>query len=203
VGTDVTVLGLNFYYLNPARNRVMFGERITVPTSVSLDSLKTAVPDGARTGPITVETPGGVATSQRDFVVLLPPVPPPLPPQPSKRWSVLSTAATIISGAGFAAVTSDARTKCDDCDAIHTNLSSTSSEDTQEDHASCMSAYEKRARWEKILVGTTAVSALASAYLWRKYIQKSSQYRDAVNSRGRFGLQPKSDMSGVEVVYRF
>ncbi len=73
-GTVVTISGTNF---DPvvSKNEVRFNGVLALVTAASATSLMTTVPSGATTGPITVTTRGGTATSGSNFTVItaLPP----------------------------------------------------------------------------------------------------------------------------------
>lgn len=70
VGTSVAIFGAGFSP-NPVENRVSFSGVPAVVTSSSSNRLSTSVPLGATTGPITVTSPLGSATSPEAFVVLV------------------------------------------------------------------------------------------------------------------------------------
>ncbi|BDG02861.1 IPT/TIG domain-containing protein [Anaeromyxobacter oryzae] len=69
VGTQVTLVGLNFGE-TPAANAVRFNGTAATVLSASVTSLVVAVPAGATTGPIRVDTAGGSATTSSAFTVL-------------------------------------------------------------------------------------------------------------------------------------
>ena len=69
IGTPVSIFGKGFS-ADVAQNTVSFGGAIAQVTSASSNSIATAVPPGALTGPITVTTPLGTATSPEPFTVL-------------------------------------------------------------------------------------------------------------------------------------
>jgi subtilisin family serine protease len=69
-GTTVTLLGANF----SGATSVRFNGIVAVFTVESATRIVATVPTGAGTGPITVTTPQGVATSATPFTVLPPPV---------------------------------------------------------------------------------------------------------------------------------
>ena len=76
VGTSVVIEGLNFSTI-ANENIVKFGGiKAADPTSPSTTSLTVLVPDGAPTGPISVEVNGQTGTSGTDFTVLVPSAPP-------------------------------------------------------------------------------------------------------------------------------
>src|SRR5262249_13317441 len=69
VGTNVTVSGANFTGATAARfNGVSAGFTVSSATTI-----QATVPGGATTGPISVTTPGGTATSTSNFIVNNPP----------------------------------------------------------------------------------------------------------------------------------
>jgi hypothetical protein len=69
VGTSVTITGTNFTNVSAVR----FNGVAATFTVNSATQLTATVPAGATTGPITVTTPGGTATSEQIFTVLFPP----------------------------------------------------------------------------------------------------------------------------------
>ncbi len=69
VGTTVTLTGTNLGFTT----RVTFNGIAAVFAIRSPTQLTATVPPGATTGPITVVTPGGTATSLSSFTILLPP----------------------------------------------------------------------------------------------------------------------------------
>src|SRR5207302_540108 len=69
VGTTVAVSGTNFAGATP----VTFNGVSATFTVNSATSIQATVPAGATTGPITVTTPGGTATSASSFTVINPP----------------------------------------------------------------------------------------------------------------------------------
>jgi hypothetical protein len=69
VGTSVTITGTNF----TGTTDVRFNGVSATFTVVTSTQITATVPAGATTGPITVTTPDGTATSGTNFVVILPP----------------------------------------------------------------------------------------------------------------------------------
>lgn len=69
VGTAVSIFGKGFS-TDPAQNAVSFSGAIATVTAATTNNLTTSVPPGALTGPITVTTPLGSATSPEPFRVL-------------------------------------------------------------------------------------------------------------------------------------
>ncbi len=77
VGDTVTIIGARFDGRAPARNIVRFtrsqqaggGQTTAVVTQATRTALTVLVPNDAVTGPVTVQTEGGTATSPSDFVV--------------------------------------------------------------------------------------------------------------------------------------
>ena len=69
VGTAVSIFGRGFSP-DPTQNGVSFSGAIAIVTAATMNSLTTSVPPGALTGPITVTTPLGSATSPEPFTVL-------------------------------------------------------------------------------------------------------------------------------------
>jgi len=72
-GTAVTITGTNFDPV-ASKNEVKFNGVIATVTAASATSLTALVPGGATTGPITVTTRGGTATSATNFTVITGPV---------------------------------------------------------------------------------------------------------------------------------
>jgi len=68
VNTSVTIFGADFS-TTAADNTVKFNGTTSVVTSATSTRLVTSVPTGATTGPITVTTAGGTATSSANFTV--------------------------------------------------------------------------------------------------------------------------------------
>ncbi|MDF0643088.1 MAG: IPT/TIG domain-containing protein [Nitrospira sp.] len=71
-GTSVTITGTNFDSV-PANNTVQFNGVTAVVTSAAATTIVATVPPGATTGPITVTTAAGTATSATNFTVLAAP----------------------------------------------------------------------------------------------------------------------------------
>ena len=69
IGTPVSIFGKGFSP-DAAQNTISFSGAIASVTAASATSLNTTVPPGALTGPITVTTPLGAATSAEPFTVL-------------------------------------------------------------------------------------------------------------------------------------
>ena len=69
IGTPVSIFGKGFSP-DAAQNTISFSGPIASVTAASATSLSTTVPPGALTGPITVTTPLGAATSPEPFTVL-------------------------------------------------------------------------------------------------------------------------------------
>ena len=69
VGTAVSIFGRGFSP-DPVQNTVAFNGAIETVTAATTNSLTTSVPQGALSGPITVTTPLGTATSPEPFRVL-------------------------------------------------------------------------------------------------------------------------------------
>ncbi len=74
VGTAVTMTGTNFDPV-ASQNEVKFNGVLATVTAASATSLTAPVPGGATTGPITVTTRGGTATSATNFTVITQPPP--------------------------------------------------------------------------------------------------------------------------------
>src|ERR1051325_5845121 len=68
VGTGVTIYGTGFS-ATPSQNSVTFNGTAATVISATATRITTTVPAGATTGPITVNAPGGNATSTVSFVV--------------------------------------------------------------------------------------------------------------------------------------
>jgi hypothetical protein len=83
VGSRVTIAGAHL----GGATAVTFGGVAAGFSVVSDTALSATVPAGAQTGPITVTTPGGTATSAFTFTVTAAPPPPPPPPPPSSGGS--------------------------------------------------------------------------------------------------------------------
>ena len=69
VGTVVTISGTNFDAINPGANVVRFNGEAAVISSASATKLTVIVPVKATTGPISVTTQGGSATSSTNFTI--------------------------------------------------------------------------------------------------------------------------------------
>lgn len=69
IGTVVTITGTNFDAINPGANVVRFNGTAAVVSSASVTKLTVVVPIKATTGPISVTTQGGSATSSTNFTV--------------------------------------------------------------------------------------------------------------------------------------
>ncbi len=68
VDEEVTISGANFSPV-PEENIVNFNGTLAVVTASTETSIITSIPDGAETGPVTVEVNGEIATSTTDFMV--------------------------------------------------------------------------------------------------------------------------------------
>src|SRR2546422_11415619 len=66
VGTPVTITGTNF----TGASAVRFNGTSANFTATSSTSISATVPSGATTGPLSVTTPGGTATSTNNFTVI-------------------------------------------------------------------------------------------------------------------------------------
>lgn len=81
VGTTVTITGTNLLTdVNTGGDVTFFDNKTASPSGgpVGPSQLSVLVPDGAVTGPITVTTPRGAATSVTTFTVVVGPGPPPV-----------------------------------------------------------------------------------------------------------------------------
>jgi len=100
VGTSVTITGTNF----TGATSVKFFDNVSAAFTVDSSTQITAtVPLGATTGPISVTTPGGTATSSTDFTVTIPP--PPTITSFSPTSGPVGTSVTI-TGTNFSGATS-------------------------------------------------------------------------------------------------
>lgn len=97
IGTSVTIYGTGFSTV-PSQNTVQFNGVSAQVTSASATQLLTSVPAGATTGPISITTPTGQATSTSDFNVNL------LAPTITGFTPTIGVASNI-SGTGGTAVT--------------------------------------------------------------------------------------------------
>ena len=106
VDTEVTITGVNFS-ATASENEVRFGGVMAAaPTSASTTSLTVAVPDGARTGRISVIVGGQTATSSSDFTVTVPASDPPVVSSFSPSEGEVDTEVTI-TGVNFSDVPSE------------------------------------------------------------------------------------------------
>src|SRR5215213_8973051 len=74
IGTEVTIFGTAFSS-TPAQNTITFNGVAATVTSASATQIVTNVPVGATTGPISVTSPSGTATTSTSFVVGTPGAP--------------------------------------------------------------------------------------------------------------------------------
>jgi len=95
VGTPVTIFGKGFSP-SPADNQVAFSGTVATVTASTGTSLETTVPPGATTGPITITTPLGSATSSENFTVLQPVTVSPTTATALVGGTVLFTANTAV-----------------------------------------------------------------------------------------------------------
>jgi YD repeat-containing protein len=95
VGTPVTIFGKGFSP-SPADNQVAFSGTVATVTASTGTSLETTVPSGATTGPITITTPLGSATSSENFTVLQPVTVSPTTATALVGGTVLFTANTAV-----------------------------------------------------------------------------------------------------------
>lgn len=71
IGTPVTITGLHFNAVTASDNAVWFNGTRAIISAATATTLRITVPLGATTGPITVTTSGGTATSAAPFTVTL------------------------------------------------------------------------------------------------------------------------------------
>jgi len=106
-GTTVTIWGSGFS-ATPAQNTVQFNGTAAAVSASSPTTLVVAVPTGATTGPISVTTPNGSATSAGAFTV----GPDPAPTVTSFSPPIAVSGNTLtINGSGFQAVGANNRVK--------------------------------------------------------------------------------------------
>ncbi|MGH8702813.1 MAG: IPT/TIG domain-containing protein, partial [Burkholderiales bacterium] len=96
VGQAITIVGSGFSP-DPAQNLVRFNGTTATVTSATVTSLVASVPSGATTGPISVTTPTGSATSTSSFIVRRPPQIDNFAPTIAKPGDTLT-----LTGVGFA-----------------------------------------------------------------------------------------------------
>lgn len=94
-GTVVTLTGLNFFPQAANTLVTLNGLAVTL-TSVTATQLTFTVPTGATSGPITVTTPLGIATSPQAFVINRPPVLDPIDNKTVALGSTLTVTATAF-----------------------------------------------------------------------------------------------------------
>ncbi len=70
VGTEVTITGENFNGATVVRFGGIASNEYMIDSSTQL---RAEVPSGATTGKVEIETPGGTATSENDFIIVAPP----------------------------------------------------------------------------------------------------------------------------------
>ncbi|MGN9912562.1 RHS repeat-associated core domain-containing protein [Phytohabitans sp. LJ34] len=87
-GSTVTINGSGFDP-NRARDTVVFGRTTARVTAATTTQLTVVVPDAATSGRVQVRTPGGVATSDTDFVV---------PPRPYTTANVVDGGRLAVDG---------------------------------------------------------------------------------------------------------
>ncbi|MBI3595608.1 MAG: Ig-like domain-containing protein [Nitrospirae bacterium] len=89
IGTPVTITGMNF---DPtaANNQVKFNGTAAIISSATATAIQTVVPQNATTGPVTVITPQGTATSTAPFTVS---------PREGFTITATPTSTTVIPGA--------------------------------------------------------------------------------------------------------
>jgi Putative peptidoglycan binding domain/HlyD family secretion protein len=111
VGTSVTLTGVDL----SGASAVAFNGRVAFPETVSDTQVMAVVPSGATTGPITVTTPGGMATSAGSFTVTSKPTPKPTPsrtrtpsPKPTVPYTGNSRASTSSYTGGSSSAASAA-----------------------------------------------------------------------------------------------
>jgi hypothetical protein len=105
VGTSVTIAGSGF----TGANGVKFNGVAAAFSVASASRITATVPSGAGSGPISIVTPAGTATSATDFS-LLSPAPSPAPPSPPHIDAFTPTfaavgATVVVTGAGFTGAT--------------------------------------------------------------------------------------------------
>jgi chitodextrinase len=91
VGTGLTITGSGF----GSATDVSFNGTSATFTVVSDTAIRTAVPAGATSGPISVTTPGGTATSLADFTVIPPDTQPPTAPADLTATAASATQITL------------------------------------------------------------------------------------------------------------
>src|SRR5206468_810643 len=100
-GASVTINGTNFTGVTAVRFN---GTSATTFTVTSTTAIQATVPAGATTGPVSVTTSGGTATSASNFTVLVPPTITGFAPT-----SGLAGASVTINGTNFTGVRSEGR----------------------------------------------------------------------------------------------
>ncbi len=121
-GTTVTIYGTGFS-ATPSQNTVQFNGTSATVSSASSTALMVTVPTGATTGPISVSTPSGNATSTSSFVVSASSLP--TIGSFSPAIGVAGTPLTI-TGTGFQTTASSNRVKVGSARALVTASTSTS-----------------------------------------------------------------------------
>src|SRR5207237_1154101 len=119
-GTAVTITGTNFE-LVASQNEVEFNGVFAYVTAASATSLTATVPSGATTGPITVTTRGGTATSATNFTLITGPTITSFSPTSGPVGTVVT-----ITGTSFQTVASENQVKFNGKPAIIASATDTS-----------------------------------------------------------------------------
>ena len=185
VGSQVVIEGENFD-LRVEHDTIMFTGAPTTPDKATTKELTARVPEGAKSGTITVKTPSGQATSTSVFIVSEP------LKRPGMKWQLVSSGCFLASGTAFLIFNHRANEKWDEY------------AQNPRHPEGLYDSYSKALDYKRAALVATAVSGICTGYLWYKYTRDHKEYQrdmSKISSQGGFRLEP--NFCGLRIAYVF